>query len=366
MYPPATKLLNCYVQTDVEYKFSDFVDGGNGCLYGIPSGAPRVVEYNLEDKSIKEIGPYLGDECGKYTNGIKANNGSIYCMPHLAQYLLKITPGKGHYAEVQRLEEKQLSFEQHLPEGRWKNCWNAGALANDSCIYYFPYELPYDFGRILKLDPNDGDSLSIVGEEINGGFDAAVLGNDGYIYVVSDIKIINFNPIDHRVSCIGRKFEHGNNLWTGAVLAEDGNIYAANRFEQILRIDTSENDWEIIECEIYDGEYYDTVWGSPAIGADKCIYFPPACHDRVLKFNPSTQSISLVGESYGIGSWKWRGSVLASDGYIYCIPHDANDILQIDSRHVNEQVIGMIENLQRNDKNIVENATEVKKRKRFS
>ena len=110
---------------------------------------------------------------------------------------------------------------------------------------------------------------------------------------------------------------------------------------------------------------YGLCWGNPVVGADKCIYVPPLFHDRVLRYNPSTQNISFIGESYR-GDWKWRSAVLASDGYIYCIPEYTKEILQIDSRHVNEQVIGMIENLQRNDRDVVESATEVNKRKRFS
>ena len=81
------------------------------------------------------------------------------------------------------------------------------------------------------------------------------------------------------------------------------------------------------------------------LGADKCIYFPPTYHDRVLRYNPTTQSISLIGESYGEKECKWEGAVLASDGYIYCVPNSANEILQIDSRHFNEQVVTMIESL---------------------
>ena len=76
--PPATRLIKCDVQTDVEFKWSDFVDGGNGCLYGIPHRARRVVEYNVEDKSMKEIGPDLGGQLLKYRNGIRADNGNIY------------------------------------------------------------------------------------------------------------------------------------------------------------------------------------------------------------------------------------------------------------------------------------------------
>ena len=66
-------------------------------------------------------------------------------MPRLAGYFLKIIPREGQNAEVQILREMQL------PEGKWY----AGALANDGCIYYFPFNR----GRILKLDASDGDSL---------------------------------------------------------------------------------------------------------------------------------------------------------------------------------------------------------------
>ena len=175
-------------------------------------------------------------------------------------------------------------------------------------------------------------------------FEAAVFDNDGYIYGISDNEINKFNPIDHRVSYIGRSFEHDNHFWRGAVLAKDGNIYAANRYGQILRIDTSENGWKIIGNKIYNTKY-STGWGNAVLGADKCIYFPPYDHDRVLKFNPSTKSISLIGESYGEKERKWDSAVLASDGFIYCVPSHAQDILQIDSRHFNEQVVTMIESL---------------------
>ena len=164
MYPPATRLITCDIQTHVKDKWSDFVDGGNGCFYGIPCRAHRVVEFNVEDKSIKEIGPDLGYRVDKYRNGIKAHNGSIYCMPDIGSYILKIIPGEGQNAEVQILREMQL------PEGDW----DVGALANDGCIYYFPLYR----GRILKMEPSDGDSLSLVGGEINEDFEAAVLCND--------------------------------------------------------------------------------------------------------------------------------------------------------------------------------------------
>ena len=225
-------------------------------------------------------------------------------------------------------------------------------MGNDGCIYFLPKSSGY---HILKLDPNNGDSLSRVGESIHEGIFAAVLGNYGYIYGISCNRIIKLSPTDYKVSCVGSEFEEEHS-WIGAVLTEDGNIYSLNEYGEILRIDTTKNDWMMIEGNIYNRSETCPVlyvmddesvysWGRPVLGADKCIYFPPAWHDRVLKFNPSTQNVSLIGESYSENILKWGRGVLASNGYIYCIPSDADNILQIDSRHVNEQVVAMIENL---------------------
>ena len=112
--------------------------GDNGCF----CGARRVVEFIVEDKSSKEIGIDLGGRWYKHRNGIKGANGSIYCVPDEAEYLLKIIPGEEHNAEVKIVEKFQL------PKGERE----AGVLANDSCIYYLPFART---GCILNLDPND-------------------------------------------------------------------------------------------------------------------------------------------------------------------------------------------------------------------
>ena len=197
----------------------------------------------------------------------------------------------------------------------------------------------------LKLEPNNGDKLSLVGDQIEEGFsEVVVVGGDEYIYSISDEQIIlKFSPKDSSLSYLGRRIDDNHNFH-GAVLASDGDIYTANRHGQILKVSTANNDCTIIGNEIYNnGNNYG--WGHPVLGADKCIYFPPPCHDRVLKFNPKSQSISLIGESFGDGEGKWSGSILASDGFIYCVPCSADDILQIDSRHTNDQILTMMESL---------------------
>merc|ERR1712232_732635 len=132
---------------------------------------------------MKEIGPVLGDGTDEsYANGIRVTNGSIYCLPYHAEHLLKIIPEEGQKAEVRVLKEQEIPSKDSEGEIVFLD---VGALANDGCIYY----LPFNRSPILKLDPNDGDRLSLVGEEIDGVFSAAVLGNDGYIYGISKIRI---------------------------------------------------------------------------------------------------------------------------------------------------------------------------------
>ena len=94
---------------------------------------------------------------------------------------------------------------------------------------------------------------------------------------------------------------------------------------------------------MYNGYYLG--WGQPILGANKCIYFPPNDHKRVLKYNPSTQHISLTGNSCGDELCKWYSAALGSDGYIYCIPYNTKQILQIDARHINDQIVELVQNM---------------------
>jgi len=73
-------------------------------------------------------------------------------------------------------------------------------------------------------------------------------------------------------------------------------------------------------------------------------------HNRALKFDPETQEQlpSLVGDDLdlGEGRLKWNGGALATDGVIYCIPSDANQVLAIDP--FNELTMTMQNNIQNN------------------
>jgi hypothetical protein len=75
------------------------------------------------------------------------------------------------------------------------------------------------------------------------------------------------------------------------------------------------------------------AWGTPIVGVDKCIYWPPSRAKRVLQFDPETQQLpSLVGDDLGEEGHKWGAGALATDGAIYCISntYSASQILAID------------------------------------
>jgi hypothetical protein len=301
-------------------KFSTFVDGGDGFLYGIPSDAQRVVKFNPLDKSFTEIGPDLGDDECKWMCGVRSNNNSIYCAPYRADHILKIDTIQGTVETLDNVE---------VPE-TGDDLWASGALAPDNSIYY----MPSSARRIMRLNP-DNDSLSSVGDDLGEErwkYTGTVLGNDDYVYGIPGeeaARIVKFDPTNpETTSTVGEEAEGRFGCGNGA-LAGDGNIYAVNRFGQVLKVDTRSNNYTWIGDPLYSE--MGAGWGDPIVGADKCIYWPPNGANRVLKFDPETQQLpSLVGGDVGTGNYKWKGGALAPDGNIYCIPYYSTQILTID------------------------------------
>ena len=314
-----TTLIDIDDEIQGHVRWWDFVDGKNGFLYGIPSHARRVVKFNPLDKSLTEIGPDLGEGRYKWLCGVRDNNGNIYCAPCNAEHILKINTKDGTVETLDNVE---------LPEtGGY--LWASGALATDNSIYYTPASAR----RIMKLNP-DNDSLSSVGDDLGRGrykYGGTVVGNDDCVYGIPDCttRIVKFDPTNpDTTSTVGVEAEEQFRCIRNAVLGGDGYIYSANRFGQVLKVDTTSNKYDWIGDRIYSGN--GVGWGDPIVGVDKCIYWPPSFANRVLKFDPETQQLpSLVGDDLGEGEW-WNGA-LATDGVIYCIPSSATtQILAID------------------------------------
>jgi hypothetical protein len=155
-------------------KWSEFVDGGDGILYGIPAQARHVVKFNPLDLSLTEIGPDFGEGRFKWwrKGGVRAKTGSIYCVPYVSSNSIpKISTNDG---TVETLDDVEM------PE-RGRALWESGALAADNNIYY----MPTGGRRIMKLNPDD-DSLSSVWDDISGrgygGRSGMVVGKDDCVY----------------------------------------------------------------------------------------------------------------------------------------------------------------------------------------
>jgi hypothetical protein len=313
-----TTLIGDEIQGDEQW--SDFVDGGDGFLYGIPFNATRVVKFNPLDKSLTEIGPDLREGKYKWKCGVRANTGSIYCAPYCADHILQIDTIQGTVETLDNVE---------LPE-TGDFLWESGALATDNNIYY----MPSNARRIMRLNP-DNDTLSSVGDDLGRGgykYIGTVVGNDDCLYGIPNIatRIVKFDPTNpDRTSFVGFQSQRSFCCIGNGVLGGDGDIYAANQVGQVLQIDATSNNYTWIGDPIYSGN--GVGWGKSIVGVDKCIYWPPSFANRVLKFDPETQQLpSLVGGELGEGYLKWRGGALATDGVIYCIPICSTQVLAID------------------------------------
>jgi len=292
------------------FKWSSFVNGKDGFFYGIPFSARRVVKFNPLDKSLTEIGPDLGEGGFKWICGILANNGSIYCASFDSNpHILKINTNDGTVETLDNVE---------LPE-TGDDFYESGALAQDNNIYY----MPYCARQIMRLNP-DNDTLTSVGGDLEGGsgkYRGTVVGNDDCVYGIPyhAKRIVKFDTTNpDTTSTVREEAEEGFCCGNG-VLAGDGDIYAENGAGQVLKVDTTSNNYTWIGDRIYSGDRFG--WGDPIVGADMCIYWLPSFANHVLKFDPETKQLpSLVGNDLGEEGYKLQGGALASDGAIYCIP----------------------------------------------
>ena len=322
----------------------------NGSLYGIPYYAGRVAKFNPLDKSMTHIGPDFGYYLYKWYRGAITDNGVIYCPPGDPggnnRGILKIDTNTDDVTElnVNLLPEQGSYF-------IWKSC----ALALDGCIYF----MPSSGRRIMKLDPNNNDAMSSVGDDLGDKSEkyiGTIVGIDGYVYGIPfySKRILKYDPINDIISYVGEEANEDFCCTAGA-LGRDGCIYAytyvirrkswlrlrhrdryRNRYDgKVLKIDTINNSHCFVGniVESSDLNYGDgSHWGVAILGIDGCIYWPPCNDYRLLKYDPHTDQITLqlLGDFERRGYLKWKSGALSTDGVIYCLPSTANRVLAID------------------------------------
>ena len=296
------------------------VAAANDSIYGIPFQARRVIKFNPVDKSMTHIGPDFGEGL-KWTNGAITGNGVIYCFPfHSNRGILKIDTNTDTATEL----DVNLLPEQ----GGAVSC---AAAALDGCIYFISFFADH----IMKLDQNNNDAISSVGNDLGDGYckyKGIVVGIDRCIYMIPahSKRIIKYDPINGITSFVGEvadEYFHCNN---DGALGRDGCIYALATGGRVLKIDTTNN----VHCFVGNSILLENCdqedWGDAILGIDGCIYWPPCDSGYTLKYDPYTDQISLVGDDFGNAVFKWDSGALATDKVIYCIPKFANRVLAID------------------------------------
>ena len=304
-------------------KWSGTLAAPNGSLYGIPSAARRVVKFNPVDKSTTHIGPDFGDGC-KWFRGAMTESGIIYCVPLYSNRrgILKIDTNTDLATEL------DVNLLPEEGDGMWRSC----AAALDGCIYFMPGKAR----RIMKLDPNNNDAMSSVGDDLGDGCDkysGTVVGIDGCVYGIPyrSNRILKYDPINDITSFFEEEGEDFRCSGNGA-LGRDGCIYALAGGGRVLKIDTVNNSHSFVANIIKSDHTSGRGWFDAILGIDGCIYWAPLSTSRTLKYDPhSNQCSLLVGDAtQRTVGWKWHGGALATDGVIYCIPDSANQVLAID------------------------------------
>ena len=306
-------------------KYQGTVAAPNGYLYGIPDNASRVIKFNPVDKSMTHIGPDFGIGSGKcWYRGAMTDNGVIYCPPICSEDhgILKID------TNTDTVTELDVNLHPEWGNYRWRSC----ATALDGCIYC----MPSDAHRIMKIDPNNNDAISSVGDDLGHvGFKyrGTVVGIDGCVYGIPEYckRIVKYDPINDTTSFVGEEADQ-NFYCRGGALARDGCIYGAVGVgdRRVLKIDTINNSYSFVGNSL-KGVQSKVGFGDAVLGIDGCIYWPPHLARRTLKYDPHSNQILFVGDDFGYyHDQGWISGAMATDGIIYCFPSHAKRILAID------------------------------------
>ncbi|CAJ1373457.1 unnamed protein product [Effrenium voratum] len=303
--------------------------GCDGCVYGIPGSASRVLK--VDGSRVELIGPELAGKF-KWLRGIELK-GIIYGVPTNAEQVLQIEPGTG-----------RVQLIGPVFKGDWK--WHGGVLAADGCIY----AIPCNAQSVLKISPGQVGTICDNSPVLRGRckWYGGLLGCDGCIYGIPNCaeSVLKIDPQTQEVMTIGPKFTQGGQKWHGGVVGKDGCIYGVpSHAEAVLKIDprtaTVSTIGKPIESGVWrpNGKY---KYGGGVVAGDGTIYCLPSDADFVLKVVPETEEVTTIGPRFE-GHNKWQNGFVGRDGNVklgggwvlslttsrYAIPCNAPGVLQI-------------------------------------
>lgn len=124
--------------------------------------------------------------------------------------------------------------------------------------------------------------------------------------------------------------------WHGGAVAESSSTSSAiycppSNANRVLKIQLDGD--EVVEeigpdLSQYGGQ---NRWYGGITGLDGCVYAPPYAATGVLRIDPRTDTVDVIGD-FSKGGYKWHGGLLSkTTGIIYAFPCHANEVLCIDT-----------------------------------
>ena len=245
--------------------------------------------------------------------------------------------------------EQEYSYAYQGADGMW-----AMTKEEFEGHYSFTSERIGSIGTFWEIPLLVGQDRLELGEWPGGdwlGWVGAAIAQDGNIYSYGAADVGAHGLILNTKSDIGYQFDNHMQAMCGVVSHPNGKLYTIPAYGHIVEIDPlNKTSYEInpngaTNPDIFNG----TGRNSGGLGTgfakstfcaavvapnNKCIYYIPDDADQVVKFNPATRTIELIGTQSGaIGytgnsSWNtWNNSgagkfctgVLGPDGMIYMI-----------------------------------------------
>ena len=281
-----------------------------------------LMERLLEEPALASRGGMITQKGEQlYLGGAFGRDGCLYLVPAKAARVARFDPATGKVTYI---------GDDFGESDRIK--WAGGVLCEDGLIYALPN---YAATRVLRIDPAKGTAERF-GDDVKSlncpaGWAGTTQGPDGKLYAVpgASTSVLCFDPATGQLSTFGDLPEGGWKHAGGGVLAPDGCIYAAPFIgtTHVLRIDPVERTATHIGDDVKQAG--EAKWFTGAVGADGRLYFPPFVATRVLRIDPTTHTVELIGEELG-GGKKWLGAFTGPDGCVYGTPCDETQLLRID------------------------------------
>lgn len=219
-------------------------------------------------------------------------------------------------------------------------------VGEDGCVY----GIPGTAREVLRIDPSREDEATLMGDT-RGDFVSNALqrkrlkwlrgvaqGDAIYGIPANADKVLEVRR--ESVRCVGEAVSVGTRWkYHGAVATRCGKIVCIPACaERVLLVDAGG------VREIGPRLQGAAKWYGGLLGDDGRVYGVPFNADRVLRVDPATERVSLMGPSLGAGGYKWHGGVRVAKGSVVIgVPSHAATVLKIVPSTGVVTTIGLVE-----------------------